>query len=64
MPTSKLADDIENLKDTEKPVILVCASGQRARGAAKHFRGKGFSQIYTLNGGLNAWKDAKLPLFS
>ncbi len=61
---AKLDEDISKLKDASKPIILVCASGQRARTAAKQMRNKEFTQVYVLNGGLNAWKDAKLPLFS
>jgi rhodanese-related sulfurtransferase len=64
LPLSTLEANIAKLKDPEQPIILVCASGQRARTAAKQLRGKGFSNIYVLTGGLNAWKDGKLPLFS
>jgi rhodanese-related sulfurtransferase len=64
MPASSLADKIADLKNTDQPIILVCLSGQRSRSAAKVFRSKGFSNLYSLQGGLNAWKEAKLPLFS
>lgn len=64
LPLSTLEANIAKLKDPAQPIILVCASGQRARTAAKQLRGKGFSNIYVLTGGLNAWKDGKLPLFS
>jgi rhodanese-related sulfurtransferase len=64
LPLSTLEENITKLKDPAQPIILICASGQRARTAAKQLRGKGFSNIYVLTGGLNAWKDGKLPLFS
>ena len=64
MPLSSLADNLASLKDPEQPIILVCASGQRARSAAKQLRSKDFAEIYVLKGGLNTWKEAKLPLFS
>ena len=64
MPLSSLADNLVSLNDPEQAIILVCASGQRARSAAKQIRSKGFSEIYVLTGGLNTWKEAKLPLFS
>jgi len=64
LPLSTLEASIAKLKDPAQPIILICASGQRARTAAKQLRGKGFSNIYVLTGGLNAWKDGKLPLFS
>lgn len=64
LPLSTLEANIAKLKDPAQPIILVCASGQRARTAAKQLRSHGFSNIYVLTGGLNAWKDGKLPLFS
>ena len=63
IPLSSLADDLGKLKKPEQPLVVVCASGQRARSAAKQLKGKGFSEVYLLSGGLNAWKEAKLPLF-
>ena len=64
MPLSKLADESSALKDQEQALILVCASGQRTGSAAKQLRKQGFSNIYALKGGLNTWKEAKLPLFN
>lgn len=64
LPLSTLETNISKLNDPTQPIILICVSGQRSRTAAKQLRSNGFSDIYVLNGGLNAWKDAKLPLFS
>ncbi|MDQ7072826.1 MAG: rhodanese-like domain-containing protein [Gammaproteobacteria bacterium] len=64
MPLSTLADNLASLKDKSQPIILVCASGQRSRSAAKQLKQNGFTEIYVLTGGLNSWKEAKLPLFS
>lgn len=64
LPLSTLEANIAKLKNPAQPIILICASGQRARAAAKQLRNHGFSNIYVLTGGLNAWKDGKLPLFS
>lgn len=64
MPLSTLADNMGSLKDKSQPIILICASGQRARGAAKQLSKNEFSQVYVLTGGLNSWREAKLPLFS
>lgn len=65
LPLSQLAEtEPKQLKDKTQPLVIVCASGQRARSAAKQLRGKGFEQVYVLTGGLSAWKEAKLPLFS
>ncbi len=64
LPLSTLEANIAKLKNPEQPIILICASGQRSRTAAKQLRSNGFSNVYVLTGGLNAWKDGKLPLFS
>ena len=63
IPLSMLAED-SSLKANAKPIILICVSGQRSRSAAKQLHRKGFSDVYVLTGGLNSWKEAKLPLFS
>ncbi|MDT8283739.1 MAG: rhodanese-like domain-containing protein [Gammaproteobacteria bacterium] len=64
-PLSTLADSLGELKDPAQPLVIVCASGgQRARTAAKQLRSKGFTEVYVLTGGVPAWKEAKLPLFS
>lgn len=63
IPLANLAED-SSLKDQAQTIIIVCASGQRARSAAKTLNSKGFADVHVLTGGLNTWKEAKLPLFS
>lgn len=64
LPLANLAEEISQIKDKSQPLVIVCASGQRARSAAKQLRRQGFEQVFVLTGGLHAWKEAKLPLFS
>lgn len=64
MPLSSLSEQLDAVKDRKQPIILVCATGQRASAAGKLIREQGFSEVYLLRGGINAWKDAKLPLFT
>lgn len=64
LPLASLADEAGQLKNKSQPLVIVCASGQRARSAAKQLRKEGFEQVYVLSGGLHAWKEAKLPLFN
>ena len=45
--------------DHDKPVFVYCAAGVRSHGAAEVLTGLGFTQVYDLDGGINAWKDAK-----
>ena len=44
------------------PVVLVCRVGQTASGAAKRLRKAGFAQVSVLEGGIQAWQAADLPL--
>lgn len=43
-------------------VILVCKSGARSERAAQKLAASGCSGIYVLEGGLDAWKTAGLPI--
>jgi len=46
----------------EIPVFVYCAAGKRSAKAAEILKEKGFKEVYQLKGGLDAWKEAKLPL--
>jgi len=47
---------------TSRPIVVYCSRGQRSRGAGNTLTKLGFSEIYSLHGGLKAWKDAGLPV--
>ncbi len=44
--------------DKTKPVYVYCKSGVRSAKAAKQMEELGFTKIYNLLGGFNAWSDA------
>ena len=44
------------------PVVLVCNVGQTAAAAAKRLRKAGFTKVSVLEGGIQAWQAADLPL--
>lgn len=51
------------LKDLEqKPIFVYCASGKRSAKAATILRDKGYKNVFELEGGLGAWKDAGLQV--
>ena len=50
------------VKNKALPLILVCASGSRARSAEAVAKKLGYQQAQALGGGLKSWKDANLPL--
>ena len=45
--------------DSQKPVIVYCASGGRSLAAAQLLSGLGFNEIYNLQGGIKAWQGSK-----
>jgi rhodanese-related sulfurtransferase len=46
----------------ERPVIVLCDAGNIAGRAAAQLRAGGLAEVYVLAGGLNAWREAGLPL--
>jgi len=51
-------------KDT--PLAFLCHHGQSSRQAAEHFRGLGFTTVFNIEGGLDAWaaeSDASVPRY-
>lgn len=45
-----------------KPVLLVCATGARSGRASGLLRKSGRADVYNLDGGLGAWRQAGLPV--
>ena len=45
----------------DRPVIVLCNSGNIAGRAAAQLRAAGLAEVYVLAGGLNAWREAGLP---
>lgn len=45
-----------------KPLLLVCAIGGRSYAIGQVLHRKGYSEIFSLSGGIKAWKKAGLPL--
>ena len=50
------------VKYKEKPVIGVCDTGNRSDKAVATLRKQGFTQVFSLNGGIGAWQQAGLPV--
>jgi len=45
-----------------KPVILICRSGQRSAVAAEMLAQQGFKYVHNVQGGIIAWEKAGLPV--
>jgi rhodanese-related sulfurtransferase len=52
--------EIEKYKD--KPVLVHCQKDIRAKGACSILKAQQFTQLNNLQGGLDAWVEAKMPL--
>jgi rhodanese-related sulfurtransferase len=52
--------DLAKVKD--RPVAVVCRTGQTSAGAAARLVKAGFTKVFTLAGGTAAWTGADLPL--
>jgi rhodanese-related sulfurtransferase len=46
----------------EKPLLVVCAAGARAGQACARLEKQGFTRLHVLEGGVDAWQRAGLPL--
>ena len=47
--------------DKEKTYLIHCKSGSRSAGAFTKMQAKNFREVYNMQGGINAWKNAALP---
>ncbi|HNC09699.1 MAG TPA: MBL fold metallo-hydrolase [Anaerolineales bacterium] len=61
MPLGQLASRVAEL-DPERPVAVICASGNRSQSAAALFGQKGFKTVYNVLGGTGMWMRSGLPV--
>ena len=54
------AGELDRFK--EGPLLLICQSGSRSSTASKQLAKLGFARVHCLEGGINAWRTAGLPL--
>lgn len=64
VPLSNISGELDKkvAKSKDKPVIVSCRSGNRAKGAARKLGKLGFKDIYILTGGNAAWQKENLPM--
>ncbi len=48
--------------DADRPVYVICRTGNRSRAASDILVRLGFSEVYNVDGGVVAWIDAGLPV--
>ncbi len=50
----------------DTPLAFVCHHGIRSQAAARHFEARGFTRLFNLRGGIDAWSqtvDASVPRY-
>lgn len=45
----------------DKPLVVICASGNRSAVAATKLARTGFDEVYNFSGGMGSWQSAGLP---
>jgi rhodanese-related sulfurtransferase len=61
IPLGQLSARVNEL-DPERPVAVICASGNRSQSAAALLGQKGFKTVYNVSGGTGAWVYSGLKL--
>lgn len=63
MPVKQIDEKTKQLeKYKTKPLIIVYSPNQAVSAAASLLQKQGFTQIFTLKGGIATWQNANLPL--
>lgn len=63
IPLAELESRIGELaKHKDKPLLVNCQGGVRSAKACAVLKKAGFSRLYNLAGGINAWTEIKLPV--
>jgi rhodanese-related sulfurtransferase len=50
------------VKNKSNPVLLVCQTGQQSHKAVRLVKDAGFAEVHALDGGVNAWQQAGMPV--
>lgn len=67
LPFAHFDDGMDEIEATDKgtPLAFLCHSGGRSGQAAEHFRALGFTEVYNISGGIDAWSaiDPTIPRY-
>ena len=63
IPVGKIKERVGELeKYKDQPIVAVCRSGLRSASACAVLGKQGFTQVYNLTGGMQAWQKNNLPV--
>ena len=62
IPVREVLANLDKLPGLDEPIVVTCASGHRGGMTVAALKLLGYTNVRNLNGGLNAWKKANLPV--
>jgi len=64
IPFDQIADFVDQLPGKDEPIVLYCRSGRMSTEAAEVLVNLGYTNVYEVDGGFNAWKAAGFELLN
>ena len=62
IPYDRIGLNLDKLPDKTARIVLYCRSGRMSDIAARELVKDGYTNIWNLDGGMNAWEQAGLPI--
>ncbi len=62
IPVREVLANLDKLPGLDEAIVVTCASGHRGGMTMAALKLLGYTNVRNLNGGLNAWKKAELPV--
>lgn len=62
IPFDQIVGDRRFPSDTDAPILLYCQTGRMSETAAEDLVGAGYTEVAHLEGGMDAWEAAGMPL--